>query len=267
MRRLSPPLSLTLLAATLAIAPLAPAEVPQRPEPVRVRVAAPDLDCPAIEGVFVALLDPQRGVLLLAGRAFPGGRGPTMAKDGALAFRLPDGGAWNVEDLRVTAPAQRVWYARYPFREAPTTGCVAFDRERFSSEGDVVSYVYWLVDTVYRKLPEPERRRFPAFTIADRQVRVRVERAGFAPLPLAGQEAAAMAFRFPGDARTTLLVPYVLDQGSGRLAIEVARAAELTPPAVPRESLGFVVAAVGEAVPLGELNATVVIESVTPPAP
>lgn len=262
-----PPFVVSLVTLTVALTMGLQARAAGQPEPVRVRIASPPLGCPGIEGAFVALLDARRGLLLLAGHAFPGGRGPNVVKDGTLGFQLPEGGSWTVEQLQVRAPAQRVWYARYPFRGAPVTGCVAFDRERFSSEGDLVSYVYWLVEDVYLKLPEAERNFFPAFTIGRRHVQVRVERGGFVPLPLAGQEAAAMAFRFPGDERTTLLVPYVLDPDNRRVAMEVARAADLTPPAVPRESLGFVVAAVGESVRLPELDATVVVESVTASEP
>ncbi len=255
----------SLVAAGSVLTPSALAQSP--PTPVRITVAAPSLACPAIEGTFVALLAPDRGLLLLSGRAFAGARGETMATRGALTFRLPDGRRWEVEEVRVDAPAQRVYYARYPFRGPATDGCVAFERGRFSSEGDLVSYVYWLVDTVYLQLPAEERRRHPAFAIADRRVTVRVARHGAEPLTLTGSEASALAFRFPGEARAALLVPYVLDASTGRLAIEVARAADLTPPGVPRESLRFVVVARGESVTLDEFAATLTVVAVEPSAP
>ncbi len=249
--------------ALLAVVASVPADAFTAAQPIRVAVAAPALGCPGIRGAFVALLDAQRGFLLLAGRAFPGGRGPVVATDNALSFRLQEGSTWTMDRVEVDNPARRFWYARYPFRGTPTDGCVAFDRERFSSEGDLVSYVQWLVDAVYLKLPAEERRRTPAFLVSDRLVRLRVERDG-AALQLAGKEAAAMAFRFPGDERTSLLVPYVLDEAAGRLAVEMARAAELTPPGTPRESLGFAALTVGTPAQLEELRIAVTVEAIDP---
>jgi hypothetical protein len=251
----------SLLAASASVTPLQAADPAQ---PIRVRVAAPGIGCPGIEGAFVALLDATRGFLLLAGHEFPGGRGPAVAKNGAIAFALPDGTTWTVDLLEAGAPSSRTWFARYPFRGTAVDGCVAFDRERFSSEGDIVSYVQWIVDEVYLKLPEEERRRYSAFSLSNRRIRLRVEREGFAPLALAGNEAAAMAFRFAGDERSALLVPYVLDEGWGRLAIEVALAADLTPPGVPRESLGFIVASTAQTVRSEALGVAITVEGLDP---
>jgi hypothetical protein len=259
-----PASKLALCGAVSVVLVSGPAHALTAAQPVRLTVSAPSVGCPGIRGTFVTLLDSQRGFLLLAGHAFPGARGPVVAKDNALSFRLSEGSTWSVEHVEVDNPSARVWFARYRFRGTPTDGCVAFDREQFSSEGDLVSYVQWLVEMVYLRLPAEERRHTPAFLVSNRLVRLRVERGKEAALQLSGKEAAALAFRFPGDERTSLLVPYILDEGTGRLAVEMARAAELTPPGTPRESLGFAVVTVGSRVQLAQLQVFLTVEGIDP---
>jgi hypothetical protein len=229
----------------------------------RLEVADPAHACPAIGGSFVAVLDESRGMLLLSAAEFPGGR--VVGRGGGEGGRLslPGGASWQLPHLAAGAGDGQIWGALYPFAAARASGCVAFDRDRFSSEGDLASYLRWLVDGVYLSLPSDERRRWPALRIADREVRLRVEGLGFQPLPLATREGASAAFRLPGVERTYLLTPFVLDEASGRVAVQVASTAEAFWTGAQKQPLGWVVASPTAAGTLADLPLTIAVEHVS----
>lgn len=223
--------------------------------PLRVRDSASG--CPGVSGAFVALLDPERGMLLLSGAAFPGGREGPAPVGGPVHV-----GTWSMDEVSAPSGAGSLWWASYPFPGKPGIGCVAFDRDRFSAEGDLVTYLRWVVEKVYFQLPAEERSRFPAFTLANRRVSLRVEQEGYAPLRLEGREGATLAFRVAGTGSNCFLLPLVLDPVSGRLAIRVAR---VGPDAfAPSEAdwYAVVVANAGERLTLPDLPALLVVEGV-----
>lgn len=246
-----------LVVISIAVALAAPAGEPTERPPLLVRDAASG--CPGVSGAFVALLDPARGMLLLSGTDFPGGqRGPVPAGGPLQA------GSWSVDEISVPSGAGPLWWARYPFLAEPGRGCVAFDRDRFSAEGDLVSYLRWVVEKVYLRLPEEERARFPAFALSERHVALRVEQEGFTPLRLEGREGSTLAFRVAGGEASCFLQPVVLDPGTGRLAIRAA----LTGPEAfaPKESdwRAFVAAEPGDRLVLPDVPARVVVEGLAP---
>jgi len=243
--------SVILLGIALSVSAAEPQSRPR----LQVRDAASG--CPGVSGSFVALLDPGRGMLLLSGAAFPGGAGAPTTDLGPLRL-----GTWTVDEVSAPSGAGSLWWASYPFLGKPGTGCVAFDRDRFSAEGDLVSYLRWVVEKVYFQLPAEERSRFPAFTLSDRRVSLRVEQEGYAALRLEGREGSTLAFRVAGTESTCFLLPFVLDPVSGRLAIRVAR---VGPDAfAPSETdwYAVVVATEGERLTLPDLPAGVVVEGV-----
>jgi len=187
----------------------------------RPRLEASDAatGCPAVGGAFVALLDPGRGMLLLSAAPFPGGRLMGAANGGALHA---DG--WRVERVAAGGGPASVWGATYGFLGPRGRGCVAFDHERFSAEGDLASYLRWLAETVYLELPAAERERYPAFALYGREVCLRVEQEGFEPMRLVGREGSTLAFRVAGRDKVWLLLPVVLDPASSRLALRLAEA-------------------------------------------
>ena len=85
-------------------------------------------------------------------------------------------------------------------------------------------YLRWLAERVYFELPAAERQRFPAFSLADREVRLRVEQEGFQPMRLVGREGSTLAFRIAGRDTVWLLLPFVLDEASSRIALRLAEA-------------------------------------------
>lgn len=253
----------------IALAAVATAQVELRP---RLAVRDPGGACPSIAGAFVALLEPARGMLLLSGAEFLGGRELARATGGAWRATSRDGGTWKVASMSVGGGAGGVWGAEYPFTGAGARGCVAFDRDRFSSEGDLVTYLRWLVDEVYLAFPAEERAAWPAFVLANREVRLRIEGLGFQPHRLGGREGAAQAFRLPGIDRTYLVTPFIVDEVTGRVAILVSSTAEAFWQGGEKSPLGWVVASRDTPGALAAPPLTLVVETVgagapTPPPP
>jgi hypothetical protein len=229
-------------------------------------VSAPALGCPAINGAFVVVLDPAGRMLLLSGSEFLGGRRVGEATGEALRVALPRS-SWELAGAGSPASPVEVWAAAYKAHTGGIGGCVAFDREQFSSEGDLVTYAQWLVNEVYLRLPKDERDRFPALRLDDRVVRLRVQPAGYQPVQLHETEGATMALKVPGGPQTLLLRPFVLDETTQRLAIELSITDKPYWQAAEKRSLGFVVVSPTEPATLADIGMTIQVEpAAAPPA-
>jgi hypothetical protein len=189
-----------------------------RPEIVVADAAS---GCPSVAGAFVTLLDPARGMLLLSAAPFPGGHVAGDGRGSAMTISVP-GAEWPVDRIGSNQGQVPLWAARYPFLAASGRGCVGFDKQFWSSEGDLVTYARWLVEEVYLELPPEERQRRPDFRLADRQVSLRVEREGYGPFRLSGKEGSTLACRYQDGARIYLFMPFVLDEATARVAVKVA---------------------------------------------
>ena len=227
----------------------------------KLAVSAPAFGCPAIDGAFVVLLDPGGRMLLLSGAEFLGGHPVGQASGGALRVALPRSGAWELSRAGSPTGPVEMWGAAYRARTDGVGGCVAFDREQFSSEGDLVTYAQWLVNDVYLKLPKAERESFPALRLANCVVRLRLQPAGYQPVVLQVTEGATMVLRVPGSPQTLLLRPFVLDEPTGRVAIELSITDEPYWQAAEKRPLGFVVASVAQPATLADPAVTIQVET------
>ena len=263
MKRLLGPWAGACGVLSLALAAPTAAGAQGRPT---LSVAAPAYGCPANKGAVVVLLDPAARMLLLSGAEFPGGREVGQATGGPFRVSLRRGGTWELADVGTPAGPGRVWAAAYRTHAEGIGGCVAFDRARFASEGDLVTYAQWLVDEVNLKLPNTERAAFPALRLADRVVRLRVQPAGSQPVALQDNEGGMMALRVPGGAQTLLLRPFVLDEATGRVAIELAITDQPYWQAAPKRPLGVVGAALAKPVALADPAMTISVDSVSEPS-
>ncbi len=209
--------------ASLAIVLLSlvalPAVAGERPP---LTVAAAELSCPGITGAFVAVLDRERGLLVLSSAPFIGGSRVASA-DGTVVE--PWLAAWNLDRLAVPDGAAGAFAAVWPFLGAGGAGCVAFDKEQFSSEGDLASYARWLAEEIYLQLPADQRHRYPAFALRERPVALTVLQHGFQPMALAGKEGSTLGFRVAGAEGTYLLLPFIVDQATGELAVKLMHTA------------------------------------------
>jgi hypothetical protein len=197
--------------------------------------------CQSAAGAFVTLLDPTRGMLLLSAAPFPGGHVVGDARGSAMTVSVP-GANWPLDRIGSRQGQVSLWAARYPFLETSGRGCVGFDKQFWSSEGDLVTYVRWLVEEIYLKLPAEERQRRSDFRIRDRQVSLSIDRSGYGSFRLTGKEGATLACRYQDAARTYLLIPFVLDEATGRVAVKISFTDGEYFDTAEKSSLGWVVA-------------------------
>jgi hypothetical protein len=172
------------------------------------------------------------------------------------------GTSWPLDRIGSDQGQVPLWAARYPFLAASGRGCIGFDKQFWSSEGDLVTYTRWLVEEVYLELPDEERQRRPDFRLADRLVSLRVERPGYGPFRLAGKEGATLACRYQDSARIYLLMPFVLDEATSRVAVKVAFTDGAYFDTSKKTALGWVVAAPEEPGALQEPPLTITVEGV-----
>jgi len=230
-----------------------------RPEIVAVDAAS---GCPSVEGAFVALLDPGRGMLLLSAAPFPGGQVIGDARGSAIDVALPGTAIWKLDRAGSSSGQVPLWGARYPFLSVSGRGCVAFDKQHWSSEGDLVTYLRWLVEEIYFELPPDERLRRPDFRLSDRQVSLRVERSGYGAIRLAGKEGSTLACRYADSGRVYLFMPFVLDEPNGRVAVKVAFTDGSYFDTTAKQTIGWVVASPEEPGALTDTSFNVVVEGV-----
>ena len=121
--------------------------------PLRPQIVVADAasGCPSVAGAFVAMLDPARGMLLLSAAPFPGGHVAGDARGSAMTVAVP-GANWQLDRIGSNQGQVPLWGARYPFLAASGRGCVGFDKQFWSSEGDLVTYMRWLVEEIYLEL-------------------------------------------------------------------------------------------------------------------
>jgi len=210
-----------------------------RPEIV---VADSASGCPSAEGSFVAVLDSNRGMLLLSAAPFPGGHVAGDARGSKLTVSLPGSSPWVLDRVGSRNGQVPLWGARYPFLSRKGSGCVGFDKQRWSAEGDLVTYLRWLVEEIYLELPAQERSQRPDFRLSDRQVRLRIDRAGYGPIRLTGKEGSTLACRWSDSGRLYLFMPFVLDAPNERLAVRVSYTDGEYFDKADKPSLGWIVA-------------------------
>ncbi len=220
--------------------------------------------CPSVAGAFVALLDPARGMLLLSAAPFPGGHVVGDARSAEMTVSTPGAAGWTLDRVGSSHGQVPLWGARYPFLAANGRGCIGFDKQRWSSEGDLVTYLRWLVEEIYLQLPIEERQRRPDFRLSDRQVSIQVDRPGYGPFHLTGKEGATLACRYSDAARIYLLMPFVLDEATGRVAVKISYTDGEYFDTSEKTSLGWVVASTDDPGSLSEPPLTVTVEEVFP---
>ena len=214
----------------------------------------------------MVLLDAQRGMLLLSAAGYEGAHRLGAATSGERTVPVPGSGAWRLGRSSAAGDAA-LWGNVYPWRGPGLDGCVAFAKQRFSSEGDLVTYARYLAEEVYMSLPAEERRQFPSFHLGERTVALEVSRPGYKSLSLHGKEGSTLAFSYPDTEGSLLLRPFVLDESTGRVAIEAATSDSTMWQGAPKHRIGTFVAASGTSAVIDALALTVSVVEVTPESP
>jgi hypothetical protein len=248
--------------AAVAVAPALRADDGLRPQIVIADAAA---QCPSAAGAFVVLLDPHRGMLILSGAPFPGGHVVGDARGGEMTVKLPSG-SWKIDRAGSDGGQSPLWGARYPFLATSGYGCVAFDRDYWSSEGDLVTYARWLVEEIYFELPPEERQRRPDLRISNREVSFRVDRGGYGPFDFTGTEGSTLAGKYQDSQRTYLFMPFVLDESAGRIGVRVSTTDGAYFDTTQKSVLGWAIASPGEPGALADTSIVVTAAGVGDPA-
>jgi hypothetical protein len=170
---------------------------------------------------------------------------------------------WSLDSVGSSRGQAPIWAARYPFLALSGRGCVGFERQHWSSEGDLVTYLRWLVEDVYLSLPAEERQRRPDFRLADRRVDLRVDREGFETFELSGKEGAALACRYQDSDRLYLFTPFVLDEAAGRIAVKLVSTDGRYFDASKKIPLGWVVASIDEPGVVSEPRLDIVVDGIS----
>ena len=155
-----------------------------------------------------------------------------------------------------------LWGAHYPFLAKRGRGCVGFDKQRWSAEGDLVTYLRWLVEEIYLELPAIERSRRPDFRLSDREVTLRVERPGHGPMRLTGKEGSTLACRYADSGRIYLFMPFVLDAPNERLAVKISYTDGEYFDKADKPALGLIVASPDQPGTLADPPLTISVEGV-----
>jgi hypothetical protein len=230
----------------------------------QIVVADTGSGCPSVAGAFVALLDPARGMLLLSAAPFPGGHFVGDARSAAMTVSIPGAATWTLDRVGSGRGQAPLWGARYSFLAASGRGCVGFDKQRWSSEGDLVTYLRWLVEEIYFQIPTEERQRRADFRLSERQVSIVVERPGYGPFHLTGKEGATLACRYSDAARIYLFMPFILDEATGRVAVRISSTDGEYFDTSKKTVLGWVVASEDEPGAFSEPQLTVAVAGILP---
>lgn len=249
-------LAALLLGPALCLAAGASAERP------RLDVSAPDVECPAVAGRFVVLLGGDQGMLVLSAAPFAGATRVPAAEGGPVVVTPSGGGRWELARVEAADGGNELWAARYRFLNGKGRGCVAFDRDGFAAAGDLATYVHWLTERVYLRLPDASRLRWPALELDARTVALRVEQEGAGPLDLSGREGGTLAYRTPaGD--VVMLQPFILDPASGTVALYASTTPADHEPGTHPKVLGWLVASPAAPASLDQPTATIHVVEVT----
>jgi hypothetical protein len=150
-------------------------------------------DCAGVTGRYLASLAGGTATVLSAAE-FPGGRAVSPA------------------DLGIPSPTGALWRMTVPGFVAQASGCLAFDKDRFTWPGDLATYVQYLV----RELLVPAQQLDPALrtlTVRERTVRLEVQRAQQDTAVIAGPEGAMLGYGRLDDPERYFFLPVLLDDG------------------------------------------------------
>lgn len=191
-----------LIATTLGLAGAIRLDAQIRP-PVAIEGVA---GCEGTHGRYVAWLRGADPGLVISSAEFPGARRVTLDERGGLGEADP-----GLTSLVVTG-ADAAWALRLPAPPASPEGCLAFDKNRFTWEGDLVSYVRYLGSL----LVEAQGLDPSVRTLAVRQRTVALEvgpAGGATKVRLSGPEGAMQGLGRWSDPTRHFFLPVVVGPG------------------------------------------------------
>lgn len=197
------------LALAFAVALLAVPAAAQRP-PLTVTDPEDAIGCGEMTGRYVSFARPGVGVVLLSAEPFPGSRPAGEVVDGALALTLP-----GVEPLTfgVSGAAGTVHGLLDRAIAPPAPGCVSFDKDRFTWESDLRTYLRALWEDALAAVSGAAPAISSHLHVGERTVRLTVGGEGVVPLEIGAVEGGLAGMRLTGQDAVWYVRPFVVAGG------------------------------------------------------
>ncbi|HVS16712.1 MAG TPA: hypothetical protein VMV46_22595 [Thermoanaerobaculia bacterium] len=206
--------SLSLVAAAVGLALVVvgrPLEAADRP-PVAVDGVP---GCADISGRYVAWLRGSEVGLVASSAEFPAAQRVPLDERGALSA------APGFAQSLTVAGADVVWTLRLGAAPGAPEGCLAFDKDRFTWEGDLVSYVRYLGGLLAAAQGlDPSVR---TLSVRHRNVALEVGEAGGPKVRLEGPEAAMQGLGRWTDPVRHFFLPVLVGPGEERVLVRILR--------------------------------------------
>jgi hypothetical protein len=178
--------------------------------------------CPRAEGIFVALLLPSTGSVLLATKPFPGAERVGEIEDRQIHFTLPGLGTRGLAVHGSPPEPIPIWgMVDRTLEIGGRSGCFSFGDRDFTSVDDLKTYLHWVLRDLFFRLRSENDAEPLALRIADRTVALQVSSPGLLPAVLRVREAGMVGLRLPGSVSTHYFQPVILDEDTERVAVKV----------------------------------------------
>ena len=186
--------------------------------------ASDGIECRLAEGAYLGLLAPEKGLLLLATRPFPGGEPVGSIEGDRLRFELA-----GIETSELALSTRHgepspVWgMVDRSLDVGRHTGCVSFDQRDFSSEDDLKTYLHWILRDIFFRLGSGVDTEPLALQIGNRTVTVEVTPSGHRSVLVRAREGGLTGLRLDDTEGVYYFQPLILDPDTGKLTVKILR--------------------------------------------
>lgn len=176
--------------------------------------------CEGTSGRYVAWLRGSEPGLVISSAEFPAARSVPLDERGALGEAAPGLVQPSAKPLTITG-ADPVWVLGLPAEVATLEGCIAFDKDRFTWEGDLVSYVRYLAGLLAAAQEiDPAVR---TLTVGRRTVALEVGQADGRRVRLRGPVGAMQGLGRWSDPVRHFFLPVLVGPGEDRVLVRILR--------------------------------------------
>ncbi|MDX1645122.1 MAG: hypothetical protein R3244_12275 [Thermoanaerobaculia bacterium] len=190
--------------------------------PLELVGPASTLGCEVVRGETVAFLAPDRGIVLLGTRPFPGSTSVGTIDGDRLSGSLAGYGELDLQ-LAAGPPGAEVFGLLD--RTLPLEGrrgCFGFGTRRFSDIDDLKTYLHWWVRRVLAPLALASDEPAPTVWLEGRMVTLEVAVSGHRAVSLRIREGSTVGFRPTGEASTLFFQPFVVGRAGRRAAVRIS---------------------------------------------
>lgn len=172
--------------------------------------------CATVAARYVALLEDDGNVLVLSAAPFPGSHVVPLSEERALVEPIS-----GHPEVGVSGDAAQVHGLEGREISSGVSGCIGFDKDRFTWASDLLTYVSYLAGLLREaQRLDPAQR---SLVVSDRTVKIEVRRPGGDFAVLEGVEGSMLGFGRPTDAQRYFLVPVLLGPTGDAMLVHVLR--------------------------------------------